>query len=125
MSRFASILLIAASLVMTTGCVRFDSKRGVHVAWQEAVLARFKVGETHRQDVLKALGPPSQIIALERETVLYYLFEKTRGEGMILILYNQVDIDTDYDRAVFFFDSNDLLTEFSSYIRPDNTDNDD
>ena len=52
------------------------------------------------------------------------LFEKSRGEGMILIVYNTIDIDTSYDRAVFFFDNNDVLTEYSSYIRPNNTDHD-
>ena len=94
------------------------------VAWQEPIIAQFKTGVTQRQQVLDALGPPSQIIALEEETVLYYLFEKTQGEGYILIVYNQFDLNTDYDRAVFFFDKNEVLTDYSSYIRPDNVDND-
>ena len=124
MNRFRVVVITLCCLLLVSGCVRFNSKRGVQVAWQEPILAQFETGVTHRQQVLSALGPPSQIIALEKETVLYYLFEKTRGEGYILIVYNQFDLNTDYDRAVFFFDENDVLTEFSSFIRPDNTDND-
>jgi hypothetical protein len=66
--------------------------------------------------VLDALGPPSQVIALDDETVLYYLFEKAEGEGMILILYNRIEVETRYDRAIFFFDKNDLLTDYSTRI---------
>jgi len=59
------------------------------------------------------------VIALGDETVLYYLYEKSAGEGLILILYNRVDVRTRYDRAVFFFDANDILTEYSSRIAAD------
>ena len=48
--------------------------------------------------------------------MLYYLFEQSEGEGMILIVYNRMRIDTRYDRAVFFFDENDVLKEYSTYI---------
>ncbi|MBT3409092.1 MAG: hypothetical protein HN430_00155, partial [Halieaceae bacterium] len=65
-------------------------------------------------DILEALGPPSQVIALGDETVLYYLFERTEGKGLILIVYNEFKTDTRYDRAIFFFDADDRLTDFSS-----------
>ena len=60
------------------------------------------------------LGPPSQVIALDDETALYYLYERSEGEGLILIVYNRMRIDTRYDRAVFFFDENDVLTDFAT-----------
>lgn len=107
---------IATCALALVGCVQFKSKRGVEVAWQPEVMSGIEVGKTTRRDVLRDLGPPSQIIALEEETVLYYLFEKAEGEGMILILYNTVDINTRYDRAVFFFDESDVLSEYSTMI---------
>ena len=70
--------------------------------------------KTTRQQVLEALGPPSQVIALDDETVLYYLFERTAGDGLILIVYNQFKVDTRYDRAIFFFDGEDRLTDYAS-----------
>ena len=113
---FALVTITCLSLV--TGCVRFKSKRGIEVSWQSTVVEGFQKGETTRADVLKTLGPPSQIISLQEETVLYYLYEKQEGEGVILILYNRIDIDTRYDRAVFFFDDNDVLTDYSAKVHP-------
>jgi outer membrane protein assembly factor BamE (lipoprotein component of BamABCDE complex) len=119
------VFVILLCVLALSGCVKFKSKRGVEVAWQPDVIAQFERGKTSRMEVLTALGPPSQIIALEEETVLYYLFEKAEGEGMVLIVYNNIKIETRYDRAVFFFDENDLLTEYSTQIHPHDGDSDD
>ena len=63
---------------------------------------------------MSRLGPPSQVISVGDETALYYLFERTSGTGLLLIVYNRYEVSTDYDRAVFFFDERDRLTEFST-----------
>ncbi len=113
------VLLLITVLLSTSllaGCVRFKSKRGVEVGWKAEVVEQLKVGESTRGDVLDLLGPPSQVISLGDETVLYYLFEKAKGEGMILIIYNTIKINTRYDRAIFFFDENDVMTDFSTRI---------
>lgn len=118
---FSSALTILLCLCLLSACVQFKSRRGVEVAWQDVVVDKLVEGESTRADVLEALGPPSQVISLEGETVLYYLFEKAEGEGMILIIYNRIEVDTRYDRAIFFFDENDLLTDYSARIhRHDN-----
>ncbi|MEZ5572519.1 MAG: outer membrane protein assembly factor BamE [Halioglobus sp.] len=86
--------------------------------WQSAVTENLETGKSTRRDVLALLGPPSQVIALDDESVLYYLFEHSEGEGLILIVYNRMRIDTRYDRAIFFFDKNDVLSEFSTRLYP-------
>ena len=108
----ASLLL--GSILLATGCAQYENKRGVLEQWQSGAGQDFTSGQTTRQDVLEALGPPSQVIALGDETVLYYLFERTEGEGLILIVYNQFKTNTRYDRAIFFFDADDRLTDYSS-----------
>jgi outer membrane protein assembly factor BamE (lipoprotein component of BamABCDE complex) len=110
----AGFLLLLICLLQ--GCAQYERKRGVEVNWQPAVAAQLVKGQSTREDVLTLLGPPSQVIALEEETVLYYLYEHSTGEGLILILYNRVRKSTRYDRAIFFFDKNDVLTEYSTYI---------
>ncbi|MEP5763596.1 MAG: outer membrane protein assembly factor BamE [Halieaceae bacterium] len=110
------VLILLLCLLSLSGCVQFKSERGVEVAWQDQVVASIKSGESTRKDVLELLGPPSQVISLQDETVLYYLFEKAEGEGVILILYNQFRIGTRYDRAIFFFDENDVLTDYSTRV---------
>jgi outer membrane protein assembly factor BamE (lipoprotein component of BamABCDE complex) len=109
-------LITLLCLGLLSACVQFKSKRGVEVAWQSVVVDKLIRGQSTRADVLDALGPPSQVISLQEETVLYYLFEKAEGEGIILILYNRIEVDTRYDRAIFFFDENDLLTDYSTRI---------
>ena len=109
-------LLVCVSLL--NACAQFDSKRGVEVNWQESVTDQLVNGESTRKDVLSLLGPPSQLIALDGETALYYLFEHSEGEGLILIVYNRMRIDTRYDLAIFFFDEKDVLTEFSTRVHP-------
>jgi outer membrane protein assembly factor BamE (lipoprotein component of BamABCDE complex) len=113
------LIISMVFLAALNGCVQFKNKRGVEVAWQSQVVGAMVRGTTTRADVLDALGPPSQVISLDDETVMYYLFEKAEGEGLVLIVYNTINIETRYDRAIFFFDENDLLTDFSSRIHED------
>ena len=107
-------LLLA--LLLLQGCVQFKSRRGIEVAWQDEVVANLQSGQSTRADVLALLGPPSQVISLDDETVLYYLFEKAEGDGVLLILYNSIDIGYHYDRAIFFFDENDVLSDYSTRV---------
>ena len=114
MNRQSIAALLLAFAVLAGGCAQYENKRGVLAEWQDSSNADFVAGETTRQDVLSALGPPSQLIALGDETVLYYLFERSEGDGLILIVYNQFKVNTRYDRAIFFFDADDRLTDFST-----------
>ena len=122
MQRPALIIIAVVCAITLQACVQYESKRGVDVTWQSSVTQEITRGVSTRKDVLALLGPPSQVISLEEETVLYYLFERAKGSGLILILYNRMKIDTRYDRAIFFFDENDVLTEYSTHIyEPDKT----
>lgn len=116
MRHTALLLLVALSLSLLQACAQYENKRGVEVNWQSAVTDGLVIGQSTRQDILTLLGPPSQVISMNDETVLYYLFEHSEGDGLILIVYNRMRIKTRYDRAIFFFDDNDLLTEYSSHV---------
>ncbi len=109
-------IALTLCMVLLGACAQFDSKRGVEVNWQTAVTDTLTKGESTRANVLALLGPPSQVIALDGETALYYLFEQSQGDGLILIVYNRMRIDTRYDRAIFFFNEHDVLTEYSTRI---------
>lgn len=118
MKTLARLFLLVVCSGVLGACAQFESKRGVDVNWQSAVTDHLVTGKSTRQEVLALLGPPSQVIALNDESVLYYLFEHAQGEGLILIVYNRMQIDTRYDRAIFFFDEHDVLTEFSTRLYP-------
>lgn len=118
MKRIHNLACLLLCLGLLQACAQYDNKRGVDVTWHSAVTKQLVKGESTRQDVLDLLGPPSQVISLENETALYYLFEHSVGEGLILIVYNRMRIKTRYDRAIFFFDESDVLREYSTYINP-------
>lgn len=113
-----TLLPIAVTLCVSLlgACAQFESNRGVEVNWQTTVTDKLTRGASTRAEVLALLGPPSQVISLDGETALYYLFEQSKGDGLILIVYNRMRIDTRYDRAIFFFDEKDILTEYSTRI---------
>jgi outer membrane protein assembly factor BamE (lipoprotein component of BamABCDE complex) len=110
-------LFVSLFLGFLAGCAQYDSKRGVDVVWQAEAIEELESGKTTRAQVLKLFGPPSQVISLDDESVLYYLFEHSKGEGLVLIVYNRIQVDTQYDRAIFFFDDNDVLTDFATHIQ--------
>lgn len=112
-----SVLIVL--LCALAGCAQYDNRRGVEVTWQQAAIADLQRGKTTRAQVLARLGPPSQVIALGDESVLYYLNEQAQGNALLLIVYNRFSLDTRYDRAIFFFDEQDRLTDYSAWIRPD------
>jgi outer membrane protein assembly factor BamE (lipoprotein component of BamABCDE complex) len=116
MKRITAGIVACMLLGLLTGCAQYENKRGVEVTWQDEVTRQLVTGQSTRKDVLSLLGPPSQVISLEEETVLYYLFERSKGNGLILIVYNRMKIDTHYDRAILFFDENDILTDYATRI---------
>jgi outer membrane protein assembly factor BamE (lipoprotein component of BamABCDE complex) len=118
MKSSAALIALALGAMVSGGCAQYESKRGVEVNWQETVTEQLVNGQSTRRDVLALLGPPSQVIALDGESALYYLFERAQGEGLILLVYNRMQIDTRYDRAIFFFDQDDVLTEFATRLYP-------
>lgn len=103
-------------LIALQACAQYENRRGVDVTWQPEALGGLEKGRTTRREVLAEFGPPSQVISLDGETVLYYLYERSHGDGLILVFYNRVEVDTRYDRAIFFFDERDVLTDYATHI---------
>lgn len=102
-----------AGSALVGACVSYQSQDGVENTWRALPEDRIELGATTQAQVLDWLGPPSQIIALDDKTVYYYLSQIRTGEAKVLILWNQSSEQTRYDRAVFFFDSDGLLTEYA------------
>ncbi len=117
--RWTHLASIFTALLLTSGCAQYQNTRGVEVTWQPSALDSLQRGETTRADVLALFGPPSQVITSGDETALYYLNERSEGTGLVLVVYNRLDMATRYDRAIFFFDRRDRLTDYSTVIQPE------
>jgi outer membrane protein assembly factor BamE (lipoprotein component of BamABCDE complex) len=114
MKRTTAWIACSLGFALLGGCAQYHNQRGIEAQWQADQARALTKGKTTRAEVLDWLGPPSQVIALDDETVLYYLFERSAGVGLVLLVYNRFDVDTRYDRAIFFFDGDDLLTDYST-----------
>lgn len=111
-----AILPLAAGSV---GCSVSKRRAGVEPIWREVGAEAFQKGETTMESVLELLGPPSQLLDLETRTVFYYLLEDTSTESLFLVLWNQSDSVVRYDRAIFFFGADGVLTEWAISKKPD------
>jgi hypothetical protein len=109
----AILILFGVLLLLLPGCVSKRSEMGVQNYWRDPALPAFEKGRTTQSDVMRALGPPSQVIALQDQTLFYYLREQSRTKAMFLLIYNQTRQEIAYDRAIFFFNKQSVLTDFA------------
>lgn len=105
--------LLIGLFVVSYGCTSWETDKGVEAIWRQADLQQWRVGATTDEEVISVLGPPSQMIALDDETVFYYMREKSSGQAYILILWNTSTQTVEYDRAVFFFDKHGVLLKYA------------
>ena len=109
-----SLLFMAAYLLVAgIGCTTKISQKGVLNQWRDESLPSFEEGRTTQSEILRFLGPPSQVIALSDQVIFYYMLERSRLRSFFLGIYNRSDEKVKYDRAIFFFDENEILTEYS------------
>jgi len=111
MSQKYQIIIAVILLGVLSGCVHYSRDAGVENLWRQP--QSFINGVTTSQKVLAALGPPSQVLTVGNQTVYYYLKEQVTREGLLLLIYNETTEVSVFDRAIFFFDEQGLLVDFS------------
>lgn len=104
--------LLTLLLLVAVGCASWKGEKGVVNKWRDESVPPFEKGRTTQSEVVEALGPPSQVIGLNDGVVFYYMLENTKGSGLFLLIYNTRDVSIRYDRAIFFFDENGILTDY-------------
>ena len=107
------LLFCTLPFFMLLGCANYSGDTGVENKWRAADTMTWEVGVTTESDVSLVLGPPSQLINLEDQTVYYYLREHRSGKAVVLLIYNWGYQKLTYDRAAFFFDREGKLTKYS------------
>ena len=110
--RILPLLLSACALL--AACSVGSRQAGVENTWRTpGVVDGFEPGVTTIDDIMEALGPPSQMIDLEAGPMLYYLLERSDTEGLTLVVYNTQTIRVKYDRAAFLCDRDGVLRRMS------------
>lgn len=106
-------LPIVALGLLLFGCAVYNDQKGVKNLWRDPDLPAFVKGVTTQSEVIERLGPPSQVIGVSGQTIFYYMLEKRTGRGLILLVFNMVNQKFSYDRAIFFFDGEGVLTDYA------------
>lgn len=102
-----------AALLVLAGCSGATVQSGVANRWRSPG-ARYVAGQTSLDDVLRDLGPPSQIVPLENGgSIYFYVLQETSTFGVNALLFKTTDIDVYYDRALFQFDGQERLVRHS------------
>lgn len=111
MKQIRQSLVAIILLSLLSACVNYSRDSGVENLWRQP--QSFTNGTTTSQEVLTALGPPSQVLAIGNKTLYYYLNEQVTREGLILLVYNETTEISVFDRAMFIFDQQGVLVDFS------------
>lgn len=107
------LIALACWIAVGVGCANRQSQMGVENLWRADPAPAFELGSTTQSEVMEALGPPSQVIALGEQTLFYYLREKQKLQALSLIIYSHSREQIMYDRAIFFFDRKGVLRDFA------------
>jgi len=111
MKKIHQVIIAVLLLTLLSACVNYNRDSGVENLWRQP--QSFDKGVTTSQEVLVALGPPSQVLSVSNQTIYYYLKEAVTREGLILIIYNETTEVSTFDRAIFFFNEQGVLVDFS------------
>ena len=111
------IIAIFSLFISMTACFTVSDQQGVDNLWREEWRVEdIEVGKTTQNDIVQVLGPPSQIIDLDTGALFYYLLQYRKGSGVFLLLFNFKKAKVNYDRAIFFFDNEGVLTDYGFSI---------
>ena len=106
-------LALLGLALLFSGCASRQSQLGVKNLWRNNDSAQFEKGTTTQSDVMQVLGPPSQVIGLQDQTIFYYLREQLKSKSLVLVIYNDTREQITYDRAIFFFDTKGILKDYA------------
>ena len=104
------ILLIAS---ICTGCVVFGRGKDF-VPFDENALKQLTTGKTSSSEVTRLFGPPTKIVKLSNGNAYIYERSVKKATGLWLVLLTFGNLETQYDRIVFFINNNDVLTHYGS-----------
>jgi hypothetical protein len=105
-----SIVLIAS---ICTGCAVFGRGKDF-VPFDENALKQVTTGKTSASEVTRLFGPPNKIVKLSNGNAYIYERSIDKATGLWLVLLTFGNLDTQYDRIVFFISNNDVVTHYGS-----------
>lgn len=113
--------LITAALLMffLSGCFVLGANKKYH-AFESEALGSVIPGQTTAQEILSLFGAPTGMVKLSNGNAYIYHRSVAKGTVIWLLLISFGNYDTQADQIVFFFDNNDLLTNYGVSLNAKN-----
>ena len=112
-----SYCFLLLNVLLLSSCFTLSDQQGVDNLWRvESNISGIEKGKTTQEEIIELFGPPSQILNLDEGSVFYYLLQRKEGMGVFLLLYNFRDEKIIFDRAIFFFNDQGVLTDYGLSI---------
>jgi hypothetical protein len=103
--------------LLTPSCLLSQSK--VNEPLDAERMAQLVPGESDADDVLAVLGAPSDVVQLGKRSAWRYDRSRSKGTGLLLIVFNMHMSDSKEDRIWAFFDEADRLTHIGGTFEAD------
>ena len=104
-------IVVLSMMLLCVSCAMFGKSKEHH-GFDARWLDQFTPGRTKAAEVLEAFGAPSSMVKLSNGNAYIYERSVSKGTGIWLVLLSFGNYDTQYDRVVFFFDNEDILTHY-------------
>jgi hypothetical protein len=83
-----------------------------HHSFDVQWLEQCSPGTTTSAQVVELFGAPTRMVKLSNGNAYVYERSVSKGTGIWLVLLSFGNYETQYDRAVFFFDDTNILTHY-------------
>ena len=111
MKTIGNAILILSILSVCVSCAMFGKSTEYH-SFDARWLDSLTPGTTIAAEVLEVFGAPSRMMKLSNGNAYVYERSVSKGTGIWLVVLSFGNYETQYDRVVFFFDNEDILTHY-------------
>jgi hypothetical protein len=105
------LIIVFSMMLLCVGCAMFATNKEYH-GFDAGRLATFTAGTTTAGEIVGVFGAPNHIAKLSNGNAYVYERSVSKGTGIWLVLLSFGNYETQYDRVVFFFDNQDILTHY-------------
>jgi hypothetical protein len=111
MKFIGNAIVVLGVILLCAGCAMFGKSKEHH-GFDARWLDQCTAGTTTAADVVKLFGAPSNMVELSNGNAYVYERSVSKGTGIWLIILSFGNYETQYDRVVFFFNNEDILTHY-------------
>jgi len=103
--------VVLGLMLLCAGCAMFAKTKEYH-DFDARWLEQFSPGTTTSAQVVALFGAPTRMVELSNGNAYVYERSVSKGTGIWLLLLSFGNYETQYDRAAFFFDNQNILTHY-------------